>query len=216
MAGEPKKSLAKKAEEEAKAFLPVFLYVWFLLAMLGLHKSIVLSQAHIVQHQGFAVAKALAFSKMVFVWNEWGLGRNFDHKPLIAPVLFKSALFGVLLIAMDLLEQALLERFWPAHASADAVDLSNWRMLLSLGVVTFAALIPFFGFREFAKVVGEAEMRKLMFVRREQLVPVREAGPAPAQNEPAPSAFTQSPDRSFPSAPARAASAASGSAETPD
>lgn len=216
MAGEPKKSLAKKAEEEARAFLPVFLYVWFLLAVLGVHKSIVLSQEHIIQHQGFAVAKALAFSKMLFVWNEWGLGRQLDHKPLIAPVLFKSALFGVLLIGMDILEQALMERFWPAHAAADAVDLSNWRMLLSLGVVTFAALIPFFGFREFAKVVGEAEMHKLLFVRRERLAPIAEAAPAPAQNGPAPNAFTQSPDRSFPSAPARAASEGSNRAEIRD
>lgn len=219
MNDERKKSLAKKAAEEAKAFLPVFLYVWFLLAVLGVHKSIVLSQAHIIQHQGFAVAKALAFAKMLFVWNQWGVGRRFDHKPLIVPVLFKSALFGVLLIGMDILEQALLERFWPAHASPDGIELSNWRMLASLGVVTFAALIPFFGFREFAKVVGEGEMHKLLFVRRVQFIsaPEAEATPPPSLDEAGGvGPITQIPDRSSPHSPATPASAGSGSSKIPD
>ncbi len=179
MSEHSKKGLKEKAEEEAKAFFPVFLYVWFLLAVLGVHKSIVLSQAHIIQHQGFAVAKALAFAKVLFVANKMGIGRIFDKKPLIAPILFKSALFGLLLIGMDILEQALLERFWPAHVDHDAIDLTNLRMLLSVGLITFAALIPFFGFREFSKVIGEAELHKLLFVRREQFVPLRDAAPPP-------------------------------------
>lgn len=170
-----KKGLKAMAEEEAKAFVPVFLYIWFLLAVLGVHKSIVLSQAHIVQHQGFAILKALAFAKVVFVANKFGVWRVFDKMPLIAPILAKSFLFGVLLIDMDLIEQALLERYWPAHADHDALNLDNLRILLSVGLVTFAALIPFFAYREFAKLIGPEELRKVLFVRRENLVPQHEA-----------------------------------------
>ena len=186
MSEQTKKGLKDKVQEEARAFFPVFLYVWFLLAVLGVHKSIVLSQAHIVQHQGFAAAKALAFAKVLFIANKFGVWRVFDTMPLIAPILIKSFLFGALLIDMDILEQALLEHFWPAHADHDPVDLRNLRTLLSVGLVTFAALIPFFGFREFAKLVGEAELRKVLFVRRENFVPQREAEPAasPAPAEP--------------------------------
>lgn len=175
MSVEATKGLKEKAEEEAKAFLPIFLYVWFLLAVLGVHKSIVLSQAHIVQHQGFAIAKALAFSKVLFVANKFGVWRVFDNKPLITPILLKSLLFGLLLIGMDIGEQALLEHFWPAHADHGAVDLDNLRTLLSVGLVTFAALIPFFGYREFAKLIGERELQKVLFVRRENFVPQHEA-----------------------------------------
>lgn len=159
--------------------------MWFLLAVLGVHKSIVLSQAHIVQHQGFAVAKALAFAKVLFVANKFGVWRVFDKMPLIAPILAKSLLFGVLLIDMDLIEQALLEHFWPSHADHDGVNLYNLRILLSVGLVTFAALIPFFGYREFAKLIGEKELRKVLFLRRETFVPQRDAEraatPAPAE-----------------------------------
>jgi hypothetical protein len=49
------------------------------------------------------------------------------------------------------------------------------RTLLSVGLVTFAALIPFFGYREFAKLIGEKELQKALFVRRETFVPQREA-----------------------------------------
>jgi hypothetical protein len=185
MSVKSKKSLKEKVEEEAKAFLPVFLYVWFLLAVLGVHKSIVLSQAHIVQHQGFAVVKALAFAKVLFIANKFGVWRVFDKMPLIAPILAKSFLFGVLLIDMDMIEQALLQHFWPAHADHDGVDLNNLRTLLSVGLVTFAALIPFFGYREFAKLIGEKELQKVVFVRRETFVPrgaaERAAAPAPAE-----------------------------------
>lgn len=180
MSAHAKKSLTRTIEEEAKAFLPVFLYVWFLLAVLGVHKSIVLSQAHIVQHQGFAVLKALAFAKVLFIANKFGVWRVFDKMPLIAPILAKAVLFGVLLIDMDLIEQALLERFWPAHADHDGVNLDNLRTLLSVGLVSFAALIPFFGYREFAKLIGESEMQKVVFVRRETFVPRREAEPSAA------------------------------------
>jgi len=189
MSEQTKKGLTSKVEEEAKAFFPVFLYVWFLLAVLGVHKSVVLSQAHIVQHQGFAVAKALAFAKVLFIADKFGVWRIFDKKPLIVPILVKSLLFGLLLIGMDVVEQTLLEHFWPAHADHDPVDLDNLRTLLSVGLVTFAALIPFFGFREFAKLIGETELRKVLFVRRENFVPQRDAEPAPspaASSPPAP------------------------------
>lgn len=174
MSAQAKKSLKEKVEEEAKAFFPVFLYVWFLLAVLGVHKSIVLSQAHLVQHQGFAVAKALAFSKVLFLANRLGIWRVFDKMPLITPILIKSLLFGLLLIGMDIAEQALLEHFWPAHADHDGLDLGNLRTLLSVGLVTFAALIPFFGYRELAKLIGDKELLNVLFVRREMFVPQRE------------------------------------------
>lgn len=178
MSEQAKKGFKAKAEEEAEAFFPVFLYVWFLLAVLGVHKSIVLSQAHIVQHQGFAVAKALAFAKVLFIADKFGVWRVFDAKPLIAPILIKSLLFCLLLIGMDVLEQALLEHFWPSHVDHDPIDLYNLRTLLSVGLVTFSALIPFFGYREIAKLIGVAELRKVLFVRREKFVPQREAEPA--------------------------------------
>ena len=165
------------AAAEASAFFPVFLYVWFLLAVFGLHKSIVLSEAHIIQHQGVAILKALAFAKILFIAEKMHIGEIFRERPLVFPVLYKSAVFAVVLILMDLLEKVLIDRFWPsmaARGSGDDIDTSDLRILFSVGFLTFAALIPFFGLRELSKVLGEAPMLRLFFVRREKFVPVRE------------------------------------------
>lgn len=174
MSEHSKRRFKERAEEEAKGFFPVFFYVWFLLAIFGLHKSIVLTQAHIIQHQGFAIAKALAFSKILFVAERMGVGRMFDRKPLMAAILYKSVIFALLLIGMDILEQKLIEHFWPDRATNDELNFSNLRVLLSAGTIAFASLLPFFGVRELSKVLGEKALLDLMFVRREKFAPLRE------------------------------------------
>ena len=175
MSDASRRHLKEKAEEEAKAFFPVFFYVWFLLAIFGLHKSIVLSQAHIIQHQGFAIAKALAFAKVLFIAERMGVGRRFDKEPLIAAVLFKSVVFALLLIGMDIVEEKIIVHFWPTHADKDGLDFSNLRVLLSAGTLTFASLLPFFGLRELSGVIGEKALLNLFFQRRERFIPLRQA-----------------------------------------
>lgn len=168
--------LREKAVAEARAFFVVFIYVWFLLAIFGLHKWIVLSDANIVPHQGMAVVKAVAFAKIMFVAEKMRLGERFAEKPLIWPVLLKSAIFAALLIVMDILEQAFIHRFWPgAGANSGDVDLGNLQTTLVIGVVTFAALIPFFALRELSRVLGEAQLYELFFVRRQVFVSAPEA-----------------------------------------
>lgn len=175
--------LKEMAVEETKEFLPVFFYVWFLLAIFGLHKSLILSQAHIVERQGFALAKALAFSKVLFLAEKTPLGRLMADRPLVWPVLAKSAIFGLVLLVIDIAEEALIIKFLPSHAGADRLDFSNINVLFSTLGLMSAALIPFFGLRELGKVFGEAEMMKLFFKERGNYQTIRDAGPEPALAE---------------------------------
>jgi hypothetical protein len=157
----------------ARKFFVVFAYIWLLFAIFGLHKSIILSGEHIVYHQGFAILKALAFAKIVFIAEELNLGSRFEDRPLIWPILFKSVLFSVLLIGFDLLEKAAVDKFWPSAARGDGdIDLHNFHVLLSTGTLAFVALIPFFGLRELAKVMGEAPLHEVLFRNRMKFVPV--------------------------------------------
>lgn len=162
-----KAGLREKAVAEARAFFVVFIYVWFLLAVFGLHKWLILSDANIVSHQSIAVLKALAFAKIMFVAEKMRIGERFAEKPLIWPVLFKSAIFAALLIVMDMAEQAIIHRFWPgAGANSGDVELGDLQTTLIAGVVIFAALIPFFALRELSRVLGETQLYELFFVRR--------------------------------------------------
>jgi len=171
MANETHYSVKERVVSETRQFLAVFGYVWLLLAVFDLHRSLVLGDANLIQHQSLAIFKALASAKILFVAEEMRLGERFKEKPLIWPVLFKSVLFATLLMIFNLLEKAIEHKFWP-HAGRDEIQLVDLQMIFCAGIVMFVALIPFFGMRELGKVVGEAEMYKLFFVQRMRLAPL--------------------------------------------
>lgn len=166
-------SLRERAEKEARDFLVVFVYVWFLLAILSLHRTLILSEAHIVQHQGLTFVKALAFAKIMFLAERWRFGEIFENKPLIWPVLFKSAAFAALLLVMDIAEEALVDRFWPKLAAHNTGDFApnNAQMIISATIVAFAALMPFFALRELGRTLGDKPLRDLFFRKRMNFVP---------------------------------------------
>ena len=60
----------------------------------------------------------------------------------------------------------------PARKVAMASTRTTCGRLLSFAFMAFVALIPFFGIREFGKVIGEDRMNDLLFHRRAK-VPLR-------------------------------------------
>lgn len=177
MAAQSRHSIKERAVSEARQFFAVFLYIWLLLAVFGLYRWVILADANIVQHQGFAILKALAFAKIMFIAEKMGFGERFKEKPLIWPMLLKSALFAILLMIFSLIEKAMEDWLWP-HAGGDQVSFTSPQAILSVGVVMFVALIPFFGIRELGKVLGAPGLYRLMFVRRTQFVPLADGTPS--------------------------------------
>lgn len=152
--------------EKASHFLFIFVYLWLLLSVYALHNSIVLADWRLLGHLGPALLKALIFAKFVLIGEHLRLGKRFEHKPLIWPILIKAALFAVLLVGFDALEAVVVHAIWPdAPAKGDGIELTNIRVILSFSFLAFVALIPFFGIRELSKVIGEDEMRDLFFRR---------------------------------------------------
>jgi hypothetical protein len=77
-------------------------------------------------------------------------------------MLFKSALFAVLLMIFNLLEKAIEHKFWPhAAGRGDETNMISFQMILCAGIIMLVALIPFFGMRELGKVVGASQMYRL-------------------------------------------------------
>jgi hypothetical protein len=75
-------------------------------------------------------------------------------------------MFAALLIGFDFLEGAIAD---------DSPELTSLRTSLSFALMTFVALLPFFGIRELSRVLGEAQMQKLFFRNRSafKLMPKR-------------------------------------------
>ena len=166
--------LVDVAVREARKLVVIFLYLWVLFGLFALHKSILLPDAGIIYGQGFAIANAFVLAKVMLVADNLHVGENFETRPLIYPVLFRSTVFAVILVCFDLIEEVAVGtlRGKTISESIDAIGGGTLEGILSIGVIVFVVLIPFFAFREMTKVVGNREMRDLLFVRRTKLGPV--------------------------------------------
>src|SRR5215469_10193120 len=98
-----------KVIREARRFLFIFLYLYVLIGLFTIHEAVVLAQHHIgFAYHGFALVNALVLAKVMLVADDLHLGRRFEDRPLIYPVLVKSVLFAVVFITFRVVEDALI------------------------------------------------------------------------------------------------------------
>ena len=163
------RDLKERASEEFKRFIVIFLYLWIVFGLLALHTSLVLSQRHLdYEEHTFAIINAFVFAKVLLVGEHFHLGTRFAGKPLIYPILHKCFVFTVLLISFHIIESVVVG-VWRGGTIANSLPpILGWspRGLLAVGVICFLVLLPFFGFREIARVMGRREMWALLFGRR--------------------------------------------------
>jgi hypothetical protein len=144
----------------------VFAYLWLLLTVYALHDSISLSHHPLIGDLGAAVLKALVLAKFMLIGEHMKLGKGLEHLPLIFPILFKSAVFSALLIGLHVIEELLIDAFWPmASRSTGGFDATSISVVLSLGAMAFVGLVPFFGVCELSRVLGAERLHTLFFNR---------------------------------------------------
>lgn len=159
----------ERASEEFKRFIVIFLYLWIVFGMLSLHKSLVLSQRHLnYQEHTFAIINAFVFAKVLLTGEHFRFGTRFSRKPLIYPILHKCFVFTVLLMSFHILESVAVGVWHGGTIRNSIPPMLGWnpRGLVAVGVICFVLLLPFFGFREIARVIGRKEMGSLLFGRR--------------------------------------------------
>jgi hypothetical protein len=93
------------AVRESRKFLLLFLCLRILFGRFAQHESILLPEAAITYGQGFAIVNALVSAMVMLVADHLDVGENFETRPLVYPVLFKSTVFAVILICFDLIEE---------------------------------------------------------------------------------------------------------------
>jgi len=166
----PRPALKERAVDEFKRFFAIFLYLWVVFGLLSIHKSIVLSQHHLdTEEHAFAIINAFVFAKVLLVGEHFHLGTRFRSKPLIYPILYRSFVFSVVLIVFHIVE-SIGVGLWHGHTAVNSLPpLLGWnpRGLLAVAVMCFVLLLPFFGFREIAQVIGRNEMKALLLQPRD-------------------------------------------------
>lgn len=166
-----KRSLRERALEEFRRFLAIFLYLWVVFGLLSIHKSMVLTQHHLdTEEHAFAIINAFVFAKVLLVGEQLKLGNRFGHRPLIYPILYKCLVFTVVLIVFHIVERVAVG-VWHGETIAESLPPFlgfNPKGLLAVGVMCFVLLLPFFGFREVARVIGRRELRALILEPRDR------------------------------------------------
>jgi hypothetical protein len=166
-------TLKQRVYHELKEYVVIALYLWLVFGLLLLYKSVILNEEHISYvASGIAVINALVLGKFILIAKAFHLGDTADDAPLIYPTLLKSALFSIVLACCKILEDAAVGFYHGKSFSQSIVDLGGGTLngILTLTLLMFVVLIPFFGYGELQRVLGEGKLAQLFF--RPRMVPV--------------------------------------------
>lgn len=169
---EKRAELKEKAISEVKKFAVIVGYLWVLFVLFEIHKLTILRGQNpatpLGYRIGFALINALILGKIILIAEVFHFGERPKNSPLVYAILFKSAAFSALLVCCDILEEVLAGVFHnkTIAQSIPALGGGGLEGILLVGLMVFIVLIPFFSFREVARVVGEDELLSIIFKRR--------------------------------------------------
>jgi len=165
------RNLKQLAYQQLKEFLAIAIYLWVVFGLLVMF-TVVLAEQHIpFAYQGFAIINGLALAKVMLTAKDLHLGEKYDEAPLIYSTLLKSALFTLVLACFKILEETVVGLYHGKSFQQSISDLGGGTLngILILTLLLFAMLIPFVGYGELQRVLGEGKLEQLFFQPRAQL-----------------------------------------------
>jgi len=164
-----KRGLKEWAIHEGKLLFAMFLYLFILFGLLNLHEYVVLAQHKIeFTKYGYGLINAWIFARVLIVAEHLHLGKGLEDKPLIYLILLKAGLFMIVVIVVRCLE-AVLVGLWNGRPLSDSVPVvggGGLEGIASVALTAAFAMIPYFAYREVARVMGQDELRSLILRRR--------------------------------------------------
>lgn len=163
-----KRNLKERAVHEVKTLAVMFIYLWILLGVFVLHESIVLAEHHInFTMLGVAGLNALILAKIMLIADDLHLARGLKDKPLIYPILYQSGAFAIVFVCFHVLEKTVggLLGGETLSQSIPIIGGGSIKGIVSVSVIVMVALIPFFAFKELARVIGARELSALLLTR---------------------------------------------------
>ncbi len=146
-----------------------FLYLAFFFATFAWYRRFILAEYHIsYYHYGTALIEALILAKVVLIGDALRLGGGHENKPLIFPVLYKAVMFSLFVGLFAVLEHTVGGLVHGKGLAGGFHEIMNEGKdeLLARCLLTFFSFIPFFAFRELARVIGEGKLSTLFFRHR--------------------------------------------------
>lgn len=158
----------KRAVDELKSLSVTVAYIWVLLSAFTLYRMMILSEYHIqfTVKFGFALINAIVFAKFMWLGELLHAGHKAAGKPLAFSAILNAGIFAVILTVCHEAEEYII-RWW--HSRSTGIPEANPEttiQVVSLLILIFVVLIPFFLARGLLEILGAAEMRRLMLGAR--------------------------------------------------
>lgn len=156
---------------EFKVYLVIALYLWVILGSFTIYRRLVLAESGVSYlHYGISLVEALIIAKVILIGSLFGFSRRFEDKPLVVPVIYKSFLFGVLVLLFGVVEH--LVDGWIHKQGL----LGGLRAIREVGayelgartLILVTALVPFVAFGEIGRALGANRLQELFFSRRDR------------------------------------------------
>jgi len=162
------RSLKGRLIGEAEHGLILFLYLWALFGLFVLNEVVVSRDggSHFV-FQGFALLNAFALTKVMLLAEQLDLAAWLSEQPKVLTIAFEAATCTTLFIVVHALERILfgLIKGQALSASRPAVGGGGFPGLLTVSLIVFVSLLPFFTFKSVARAVGPQRIRAILFKR---------------------------------------------------
>jgi hypothetical protein len=162
-----KGNLKKKLLHEMKVYWVYVVYLTLVFGAFTWYRRLILADVGITYTDyGVALIEALIFAKVIMIGDLLHLGRGFEHKPLIFPILLKTAIFTLFVGLFTIIEHVIKSLVQGKGLTAGLVDFfgKGSYELLAGCLIIFVAFIPFFALRELGRMLGgEGKILELIF-----------------------------------------------------
>jgi len=169
MERDAKANLKERAIEELKLFWIITLYLWVFLGSFTVYRRLIIAETGATYlHYGIALIEALVIAKVILIGKMFGFSRRFEDMPLIVPVLYKSVLFGMLVLLFGVIEH-LVEGWFHKQGLVggfrDIGELGAYELGARV-LMLVVAFVPFFAFAEIGRVLGAQKLAAMFFSKR--------------------------------------------------
>jgi hypothetical protein len=159
-----KTGLKQRAVHEFKHYIVVSGYLALLFGAVAVYSNLTIQNCGGTEERftlTFVLIKALVLGKVILLGEMVHLGQNLKRSPIYQRILFKTLLFGLLLIAFHFVEE--LVRSAVHHEQIMMViRQTNLSLLGARSIIVLIAMIPLFAFQEIDAALGNSRLRTLL------------------------------------------------------
>jgi hypothetical protein len=149
-----KSGFKDKAKHELVDFAVTSAYLAFFFCALTTYTMLLLRKFNVdLLNYDFAIINALVIAKVIMIGEMAHVGRSAERRPLYQTVLYKSFIYGLLVLAFHFVEE-FGKRLIHGKPFGSVWFELNMDDLVGRSILVFCCFIPLFAFRELRRVMG--------------------------------------------------------------